>query len=1189
MIYLFALTRIALLTGHAWLRFSHKAVFALLGCLALLGTTVLGQVSPSTGQNYIIEQSPRTAQSSISLSTGYQTVQATVSYLDGLGRPLQTVQVKGAGDASSTNTTSDIILSTTTYDVYGRLDQSFLPAPGGVGGVLRTNSQMQASGQAFYADANPYQQTVYEASPLNRPTQQWGAGQNWRSADRKQKMAYRVATNSGGTNSSVIRFTANIFSNSLYAHPEGVGNTFSYFGLHDIAIRQLQDEQNNPTLEYTDLQGRLIRRDVFITGQTLTTMYVYDVYERLAVVIPPKLYDWFVNQGPGTSLSIDPSNQTDQFKDNAYAYLYDARGRLISKHIPSAGWTELVYDTQDRLVMSQDQQDKNESGGPFWRYTRYDGLSRVAETGRLSLASSAGDLRTAFASMSNENFPSGVNPGTNDKLVVNTYDTYTGLVLSYVTSGSLASPYSTSNGKGLLTGTQVKNLSTTSTFYSSVYWYDDKGRIVQQQNQNHLGGVDRTDNLYQFNGELLQTVLLHQKTSGGATTPVSYTYTNDHMGRPTQLTYKFGSDATKPLVLYSYDGIGRLQQKAFEPSGYANSTIVRNGSVAIPTQDIASKYVEITTGGASPFDVNAGIITGGYYDARIGLGTALQTLDYRYHIRGGLRGINVDANGQPVLDALRKDVFAFGLDYETAGYYNGNIGRQRWLASRQPTVTRQYSYSYDEANRLLSAAYSGAAGENYSLSGMSYDRNGNITSLTRVNIDQLIYSYGPGNSLTAVSDGSSNTAGFIDGNTTGTDYAYWPDGSLKKDLNRSITDIQYNSSKLPRQISFSNGKLVSYIYSADGRKLRMNSSTGEVRDYIGPFQYLNGNLFEVAHEEGRVAAGSPNTYEYFQRDHLGNIRAVISNDGSGGANVSQWVDYDPWGLELSGLSSGSSTNRQKFNDKERLAELGSGVLDYGARLYDATIGRLHTVDRASELFAHVSGYSYGLNNPIFNIDPTGDTTVPYQEVTPDKWHSFDTNTNEIGLSVVTVKGTANSGSSNGGWVGSSGGWLYDEAGRRLNRDGSPYFDANDPISLNLFIQPKSEDDEWVDWADNILTMFSPAKALKGLFIFSKVNPTSRAIAAKSIAEKATTRFTPAIRFGNDANQVHHVFRHMDKIGLNRGTVESAVRANLSRIISQVEPGKPFNRVIEVEGQRIQYTAFKLSDGTINVGRIHGAP
>jgi hypothetical protein len=80
-----------------------------------------------------------------------------------------------------------------------------------------------------------------------------------------------------------------------------------------------------------------------------------------------------------------------------------------------------------------------------------------------------------------------------------------------------------------------------------------------------------------------------------------------------------------------------------------------------------------------------------------------------------------------------------------------------------------------------------------------------------------------------------------------------------------------------------------------------------------------------------------------------------------------------------------------------------------------------------------------------------------------------------------------------------------------------------------------------------------------------------------------------IQFGKDPNQIQHAFRHVDALGLNRAQVQTAVRDHLQSVAMQVVVGKPFNQIIEVAGRRIQYTAFRLPDGTINVGRIHGVP
>ena len=81
----------------------------------------------------------------------------------------------------------------------------------------------------------------------------------------------------------------------------------------------------------------------------------------------------------------------------------------------------------------------------------------------------------------------------------------------------------------------------------------------------------------------------------------------------------------------------------------------------------------------------------------------------------------------------------------------------------------------------------------------------------------------------------------------------------------------------------------------------------------------------------------------------------------------------------------------------------------------------------------------------------------------------------------------------------------------------------------------------------------------------------------------------AIQFGKNANQIQHAFRHTDALGLSRDAVQAAVQNDLPKIASQIVSGKPFNQVIEVGGQNIQYTAWRLADGTINVGRIHAAP
>ena len=239
-------------------------------------------------------------------------------------------------------------------------------------------------------------------------------------------------------------------------------------------------------------------------------------------------------------------------------------------------------------------------------------------------------------------------------------------------------------------------------------------------------------------------------------------------------------------------------------------------------------------------------------------------------------------------------------------------------------------------------------------------------------IDDLSLSY-VGNRLKKVADRSgtsafNNSFEFKDGIDLSTEYEYDENGNLTKDLNKKKTAIQYNCLNLPSRVMFANGNSISYLYDAAGRKLRtvhVLEGDSVTTDYCGNVVYENGVPQILLTEVGYVSL-TDGKYHYYLKDHQGNNRVVVDEEGT----VEEVNDYYAFGGLMS-TSSRQSVQPYKYNGKELDRKGGLDWYDYGARYYDAALGRWHVVDPMAEEYYSLSPYVYCNNNPICNRDEEG--------------------------------------------------------------------------------------------------------------------------------------------------------------------------------------------------------------------------
>ena len=556
----------------------------------------------------------------------------SVEYFDGLGRPMQVVGTKQSPSQQD-------IIQPIVYDDFGRPALSHLPYAYQSDDPGNYRPQAVSEQATFYQsadkiahDARPYAENLYEESPLNRIKHTYGPGEAWHTNDKKASYSYRTDTANEVRVWIVNTIVKEVTSTRFYTQTEDTeGQLFA---------TETTDEQGHKTIEYQNKQGQVVLKKVEASEGFLSTYYVYDAFNNLRLVIPPKAIKLLATGGDIT-LDINFPSSNTTVNDLCFIYDYDARNRMIRKQVPGAASVEMIYDQQDRLVLTQDGNQRKENAPDEWTFTKYDGLNRPVITGIYASSANRGALQglidaagaaetrtnTAVGYTLTGSFPTTVSE--TDLLTITYYDDYAfsgytswdaeGLNYNFTTgkTGLDNTAYPTTADQltaptGQVTGSKTKVFGQ-NTWLNGVTYYDRKYRVIQSVQENLLGGTERVYQHYDFRGKPLAMLREHTVALGS---PITYEqkYRYDHAERLLMVTHQLDGQDQVTLAQNEYNTLGKLIDKQLHST---------DGS------------------------------------------TFKQSVDYRYNIRGWLTHINNSSlELEPGINDEDNDYFGMELHYE---------------------------------------------------------------------------------------------------------------------------------------------------------------------------------------------------------------------------------------------------------------------------------------------------------------------------------------------------------------------------------------------------------------------------------------------------------------------------------------------------------------------------------------------
>jgi RHS repeat-associated protein len=414
--------------------------------------------------------------------------------------------------------------------------------------------------------------------------------------------------------------------------------------------------------------------------------------------------------------------------------------------------------------------------------------------------------------------------------------------------------------------------------------------------------------------------------------------------------------------VYSYDGSlltsvskGNIQRQYLNYT-YDNNFHLTDQEVWVPDTsgndyDKLSEYAYDNDGnitGISLYDVTSNGLNPGpamsiSYDPNNGrvMGTTLGNVNtsQSYDSNGALSYFETDFGGSSI--------------FQTS-YQRDSLNRIRILTEVNQGQMTVKKYAYDIVGRLSQVWRNDTLISTY-----SYDPNGNrIARCTPSKIDSGFY------------DAQDRVLSY--GNAQ---YIYSRNGELQKKISGTdTTSYAYDyfgnllSVRLPGHGGQANGDFIEYIIDGQNRRIGKKINGAIVKKWIyagglSPIAELDSAYNVTAEFVGSLMIKNGNTYQLIT-DHLGSVRLVVDiNSG----NIIQQLDYDEFGNVLSD----SNPDFQPFAYAGGLYDSQTKLVRFGARDYDASVGRWTCKDPIGFKGESFNIYGYCSNDPINYYDDSG--------------------------------------------------------------------------------------------------------------------------------------------------------------------------------------------------------------------------